>query len=300
MLLVTGITGHTGTYFLEELIKYNYSNPIRVLVRDSTNTTKLESSPLNMEIVRGDLNDKESLQQVIKGVESIIHIYNIHHSQMIVEEALRHNVKKVVLVHTTGVYSKFKEASENYKQIERNIEELLQRSDINMEVIILRPAMIYGDLCDHNISKFIKLIDRFKFIPVIDKGENLIQPVNARDLGKAYYHALVYANDRQDFDLTGDRPIQLRELFHLISKQLNKRIYIINVPSTLGVIIAKIIKIITFKKFDYVEKVQRMTENRSYSHEKAKRVFNYQPMSIEEGIQIEVGQYLDKKRGKKK
>jgi hypothetical protein len=38
--------------------------------------------------------------------------------------------------------------------------------------------------------------------------------------------------------------------------------------------------------------VQRMGEDRSYSHEDATRDFDYKPMSFEEGIQIEVKQYL--------
>ena len=52
------------------------------------------------------------------------------------------------------------------------------------------------------------------------------------------------------------------------------------------------------KKIDYVEKVQRMAENRSFSHSKAYDDFGYSPMNFKEGIEIEVYQYLNKKRGK--
>lgn len=50
-------------------------------------------------------------------------------------------------------------------------------------------------------------------------------------------------------------------------------------------------KLITLGKFDYVEKVQRMGEDRSYPHDDATKGFGYRPMSFEKGIQIEVKQY---------
>ena len=58
--------------------------------------------------------------------------------------------------------------------------------------------------------------------------------------------------------------------------------------------IARVAKILTLRKIDYVEKVQRMAEDRSYSHEEAKNDFNYKPMSFDRGIQIEVKQYIEK------
>lgn len=223
MLLVTGITGHTGQYFLKELIANDYIGKIRCLVRETTNIAKLENTSLDIEVLKGDLNDKNFLVKAIEGVTEIVHIYNIHHSRSIIDVALKKNVSKVVLVHTTGIYSKFKEASAGYKQIEADIQETLHIANHPMNVVILRPSMIYGDLCDHNMSKFIKLVDKVKFVPIIDNGNSLIQPVNARDLGKAYYTALTKINKSTDYDLTGDRPITLKEALESIALNLNKK-----------------------------------------------------------------------------
>jgi thioester reductase-like protein len=41
MLLVTGITGHTGRYFLKELIDNRYEGPIRCIVRETSDTSML-------------------------------------------------------------------------------------------------------------------------------------------------------------------------------------------------------------------------------------------------------------------
>ena len=51
MLLVTGITGHTGRYFLQELIYHKYEGPIRCIVRETSDTSLLDNSRLNIEKV---------------------------------------------------------------------------------------------------------------------------------------------------------------------------------------------------------------------------------------------------------
>lgn len=48
------------------------------------------------------------------------------------------------------MFSKFRIASEEYVIIEKEIKEILSENDINMT--ILRPTMIYGDVCDRNMS----------------------------------------------------------------------------------------------------------------------------------------------------
>ena len=49
MLLVTGITGHTGRYFLQELINNKYKGPIGCIVRETSDTSLLDGSGLNIE-----------------------------------------------------------------------------------------------------------------------------------------------------------------------------------------------------------------------------------------------------------
>jgi nucleoside-diphosphate-sugar epimerase len=296
MLLVTGITGHTGRYFLQELIINKYKGPIRCIVRETSDTSMLDSSGLNIEKVYGDINDKEFIRKIISGVEYVMHIYNIHHSPMIVETAIEKKVKRVILVHTTGVYSNFKQASQSYREIEKTIAEITSDPHCLTKVTVLRPTMIYGDLCDRNMSKFIKMIDKFRIIPVINNGRNLIQPVNARDLGKVYYTVLMSPEktEGKSYDLSGEAPLPMIEVFKLISKNLNKKTIFVSVPLKFGVFLAKILKTITFGKKNYIEKVLRMGEDRSYSHLQAKQDFSYSPMSFNEGIQIEVKQYLKK------
>lgn len=295
MLLVTGITGHTGKYFLQELISHKYKGLIRCIVRETSDTLLLDKSGLNIEKVVGDLNDRDFLGKVMVDIDIIVHIYNIKHSPAIVELAIKNDVKRIILVHTTGIYSKFKYASKEYKDIEEKVSELITDKDCLTKLTILRPTMIYGDLCDKNISKFIKMVDKLKVIPVIDGGKSLIQPINARDLGKAIFDVLISPQtDGKTYDLSGEKPIKIIELFKLISQQLGKRRVFISVSLKIAVFMARVLKMLTLGKFDFEEKVQRMGEDRSYSHANAARDFGYKPISFEEGLQIEINQYLRK------
>jgi uncharacterized protein YbjT (DUF2867 family) len=296
MLLVTGITGHTGRYFLQELINNKYKGSIRCVVRKTSDTSLLDNSELNIEKVIGDLDDPNFIDRVMDGVETVMHIYNIHHSPKIVRAANKKKVKRAILVHTTGIYSEFKYASEGYKKIEKEIKKLKSEPNYSTNITILRPSMIYGDLCDRNMSKFIKMIDKLRIMPVINGGNSLIQPVNARDLGKAFFTVLMSPeeSDGEAYDLSGERPIRMLNAFKLISKELNKKTVYISVPLSLGVLMARVLKTLTLGRIDYVERVQRMGEDRNYPHDNATNDFGYNPMTFEKGIQIEVQEYLEK------
>lgn len=290
MLLITGITGHTGRYFLQHLITQKYNEKIRCVVRENSNIKVLENCGLDVELVVGDLNDDVFVNSIMKDVKTVFHIYNIHHSPSIVKSAIKNNVKRAILVHTTGIFSKFKSASEDYIRIES---EVLALAKQKINLTILRPTMIYGDMCDHNMSKFIKMIDKMRIYPLIDNGNGLIQPVNARDLGKAYFDVLmnpeITAN--KQYDLSGEKPISVKEALTIISGFLSKKTMFISIPMSLSVFAAKIIKVLSIGKIDIVEQVLRMGEDRVYSHSLAKADFHYSPMPFKSGIELEVNEY---------
>lgn len=148
---------------------------------------------------------------------------------------------------------------------------------------------------DKNMVIFIKMVDKLRLFPVIDLGKNLLQPVNGGDLGKAYYQVLAKPEIMNgDYILSGEKPIMMIDMFRLISNTLGKKTVFVSVPVGYGEFLARILKAVTLGKVDYIEKVQRMCEDRSYPHDDARRDFGYSPMSFEEGLRIEVEQYVKK------
>jgi uncharacterized protein YbjT (DUF2867 family) len=295
MLLVTGITGHSGKYFLQELIKNKYKGSIRCIVRETSDTSLLDNSGLNIEKIYGELNDQDFVNKAMVGVSTVMHIASIFYSTNVMRTAVNKGVKRAIFVHTTGIYSKYKSASEDYKNIEEQINIIIKQSNSSIGLIYLRPTMIYGYKNDRNINKFIKMVDKLRLIPIINKGKSLLQPVNGKDLGKAYYQVLKNTEIMNgDYILSGEKPISLYEMFSLISYYLNKKTTFMNIPLGLGVFMARCLKGCTFGKVDFVERVQRMGENRNFSHELAKKDFGYNPMSFSVGLKIEIDEYLMK------
>lgn len=295
MLLVTGITGHSGGYFLKELLENKYEGPIRCIVLKDADTKMLEDSGLNIEIIEGDLEDQELLDKAMTGVDTVVHIAAIFYSVNVIRAAVRNNVRRAIFVHTTGIYSKYKSASEEYKNIESTVRGIIKGNKSSIGLIILRPTMIYGNINDRNMIVFIKMVDKLRLFPIIDQGRSLLQPVNGRDLGRAYYQVL---NEKSimngDYTLSGEKPITMVDMFKVIGNALDKKTMFFSVPLAFGVFLARSLKLLTIGKVDFIERVQRMGENRSFSHDKAAEDFGYKPMPFAEGIKIEVEEYLNR------
>ncbi|QDD01817.1 NAD-dependent epimerase/dehydratase family protein [Candidatus Methylopumilus planktonicus] len=294
MILITGITGHSGSYFLRHLIDNNYEVPIRCTIRSNSNLSLLDSSNLNIDKVTCDLDDEFSLDNAMLGIDEVFHIGSIFYSRNVVKSALKNKVKRIICVHTTGIYSKFKTASAEYKNIEFDIEKMIKEEKSSIQLIYLRPTMIYGHIGDRNMAIFIKMVDKIRLFPLIDYGKNLLQPVNGKDLGKAYFQLLTNKNITSgDYILSGKDAISMLNMMRTISNYLQKKTIFFNIPLSLGVFLAKLFKLVTFNSFDFIERVQRMGEDRSFSHAEATRDFGYDPMSFSEGLEDEVKEYLN-------
>lgn len=292
MLLITGITGHSGRYFLNELSRNAYAGPIRCIVREASDTAEIDNVALDIAKAVGDLDDQEFLDTAMSGVHTVVHIASIFHSRKVVRAAVKNGVRRIILVHTTGIYSKHKSASEEYVRIEHDIAQFIEDEGSTIGVVYLRPTMIYGYLNDRNMCVFIRMVKRLRVFPVINGGRSLVQPVHGSDLGSAYYAVLSHSDiECGDYILSGEAPVSMRELLQLISDALGKRTTFVSVPLGVGVILARVLKLITIGRVDYVERVQRMGEDRSFSHADATRDFMYSPMCLADGVRAEVAEY---------
>lgn len=303
ILALTGATGKKSGGALSEEISKNldniktlFPNGIRAIVRCSSNTEKLEQSIPNIDIARGELTDVEFLKRALKNVDTCVHVAGIHWSRQIVEAAAYCSVRRLILVHTTGIYSKYKVAGEEYRHIDEFVYKTCKENGIILT--ICRPTMIYGNVYDHNIVTFIKMVDKFPFMPVVNGARYELQPVHYSDLGLAFYMILINEGStaNKDFVLSGAEPILLRDMLEEIGKNLGKRVRFISFPYWFAYLGACVVYYLTFKKKDFREKVQRLCEPRAYSHTDASVAFGYQPIPFKEGIAQEVIEYKSTKR----
>lgn len=315
-VVITGITGKSGQYFLKQLVKeceqlkeYRFILLCRKTGVYSKNTTgytlvqrALKKEGCNISVLEVDLQNPEEIRKVFtKPVDMLIHAASVKLSMNIVPIAMAAGVDNYILVHTTGIYSKYKAAGEEYRQIEKRIDNLKRRYQANgrkIAITILRPTMIYGDLNDKNVSTFIKMVDKLRVFPTVNGAHYDLQPVWCGDLGKAYFDVMINWKVTKDkeYILSGGSPIELREMFHVIAKQLHVKNLFVSCPYPIAYAGAWLIYLLTLKKIDMREKVQRLVEPRAYGHEDATRDFGYDPVGFAEGVKEEIKMYKNYKR----
>lgn len=298
MILLTGITGKSGKWFLRNLNDNNNSlnkKSYRVIVRTTSNVELIDQSKLCIEKAYGDLNDEAFLSDALKGINIVFHIAGIHSSMKVVNAAIKNKVDWIILVHTTGIYSKYKSASEEYINIEKKIEQITK--DSNISLTILRPTMIYGSINDRNVAIFIRMVDKLRIFPVVSHAKFPLQPVHAKDLGNAYYQVLLNEKmtNGKKYILSGKSPIMLIDMLKTIAKLLEKRNIYVSFPFPIAYFGSYVLCLISLKRIDYRERVQRLVEPRIFSHDDASRDFGYSPMDFEEGVINEIKEYLESK-----
>jgi len=300
-VLITGISGKNGRYLLEEMEKNKEKDGLdkihfKVFLREGSDTTYVDRSTLDIEKYYGSIDTKEEAKEYVAGgYDTLLHIAGIQRSVQIVSAALEAGVKRFILVHTTGIYSKYKEAGEGYRQIDAQVKKMCDEAGVILT--ILRPTMIYGALNDGNMSVFIKMVDKLRLFPVISGAKYELQPVWCGDLGKAFYTVLMNPEktDNKEYDLSGGKPILLIDIFKEIGRQLGVKNTFISCPYPVAYMGAWGIYILTFGKKDMREKVQRMVEPRAYSYEKAAEDFDYAPLEFKDGIKGEIELYKKSK-----
>ena len=299
ILAITGITGKTGqafAYYLEknrDRISSMFGGGIRLILHRERERDKDILPGFDVERMYGDLEDELFLGEAFLGVDTIVHIAGIHWSRQVVHAAAGNFVRRLITVHTTGIYSKYKEAGEEYRNIDDFVYMMCKSK--NIILTILRPTMIYGTINDRNVATFIKMIDKLPVMPVVNNAEYELQPVHFKDLGKAYYDVLV--NEKitggHDYILSGGEEITLRDMLIEMGAYLSKRMRFFSVPFPLAYAGAWFVFIVSAGKIDLREKVQRLCEPRVYPHEEATRDFGYDPRTFRSAIGDEVREYME-------
>ena len=300
ILVVTGLTGKkSGGGLAEkiadnmELVKQKFPDGIRAVVRASSNTKTIDNIICSECKYVGELTDVGFLKEAFCGADTVLHVAGIHFSRQIVEAAAYCKVRRLILVHTTGIYSKYKAAGEEYRQIDDYVYKMCKEN--NILLTILRPTMIYGNIYDQNVVTFIKMVDKLPIMPVVNEARYELQPVHYKDLSDAYYAVLMNENDtvNKDFNLSGGAPIMLRDMLTEIGNNLNKQVKFISCPFWLAYASSWLVYLLSLTRFDYREKVQRLCEPRVFSYKPAALAFGYKPRSFQDGIVDEVKQYTE-------
>ena len=292
-LIIFGARGNTANYFLKILEKEKFEGEITVVSRDKNKNNYFKQFKLNFKILNGDIKETNFLEKCFDNIDTVLNLANMENSPKIVEIGSKHKVKWFILVHSTMIFSKNKS---KFILNRINIEKDLLKKNKNLT--ILRPTMIYGNKRDINISRLIKYLDKFKIFPIFGNGKNLLQPVYVDDLSKSYFNVIKNKNVtfNKSYNLAGKNSIEYLKILKIIESALKKKIIFIRLPINISVILVKILNILFFGKFPInSSQVRRQSEDKIFSFNEATIDFNFNPIKIEEGLKLQIKDYLNTK-----
>jgi nucleoside-diphosphate-sugar epimerase len=281
-LIVTGATGFTGKFVVQELLSRGIK--FDCLVRNPAKTEMLNSQGITT--VEADLSNLESLLSVLPKYKKLINVASIGFgaAPIIVKACEESGINRAVFVGTTAIFTSL---AAQTKSIRQSAEQSIMSS--NLDYTILRPTMIYGTPHDRNMIKLLRLIQKSPIIPVLGTGEALQQPVYVRDVAWAICEVLDRANTyRQEYNIAGGQVLTFNEVIQIASKHLGKNPQLLHLPKNLSIQIVEILNTLKIKSPITVEQILRLNEPKVFDCSIAKHDFNYEPKTFEEGIGAEI------------
>ena len=243
-----GGTGFVGSYIADKLIEGGHVP--RILVREGAHQ-KVRSSD-KCEIVEGDIEDTNSIQDVIKGVDAVIYTigiirefvraditYEILHFEGalncmdIAEEC---GVKRFILMSANGVspdgtgYQKSKWMSEQYLK------------NTNLDWTIFRPSTIFGDPRGQSRPEFCSQLKKdLVSLPLpaplfheglvpFNAGNFSMSPIHINDVSNCFVKSIDNKKDYAKIIELGGENVTWKEIIKTISSAIGKKKLMVPAP----------------------------------------------------------------------
>ncbi len=303
-VLVTGVTGFTGGHLAHYLLKKG--NKVKGLVRPGKDVKGLQKA--GMEVVYGDLTQKETLTDAVQKVDIVYHIaavyreenipkqrfwdVNVQGTKNLLEAAKEAKIKRFVHCSTVGVQGEIKNppAKEDdpfnpgdYYQESKLEGELLALDFFKNEGlsgVVFRPVGIYGP-GDTRFLKFFKYIQNGKF-RMFGSGNILYHLTFIDDLVEGIRLTGETPNiEGEVFTLAGERYTTLNEWAKIVADILNVQIPTLHLPVwplwTAGALCEILCRPFKIDPPIYRRRVDFFIKDRAFDISKAKEKLGYTP-----------------------
>lgn len=293
---VFGGAGFIGSYIVRELAKSQYN--IKVVSRNVEKAAELRLCGNLGQVVPVYGDSKSDIEKHIKSSDIVINAIGtlhgefdyVHHRipESIARIAKENNVKK--LVHFSALTN---DATE-YGRSKIQGEEAVKREF--GEAIIIKPSVVFGEE-DNFFNLFAKIARKFRFLPLINGGKTIVQPVYVADIAR-FVSAVANNEDikKRTFTLVGPTKYSMKELMVFIKDALGIKCLLAPIPNSIAMIeawllefkiLAPINKFITGSTDPILTRDQvKMLNYDNFSDEKAFSEFGIEPKSIEEIVPI--------------
>ena len=279
-VLLIGATGFTGRLVLLELLKRGFD--VESLVRAGSENKFAAIAPKGAKHVIGDLDDKASLVNALKGKDALVFVASMGFGQMTDVAAACEDagVKRGIFTSSTAIFTRLAAQSKDGREAG---EKAIMASD--MDWTILRPTMIFGRKGDRNIERLVKMLRKLPIVPLVGCGSALQQPIFVDDVAKAVVDA--FSNNKtikKAYNISGAQALTFKQLANEAGQALGRRILFVPIPLTILRLAARFYEKISKNPRLKEEQILRLNENKAFSHEEAARDFNFKPRPFSYGV----------------
>jgi len=265
-ILITGTTGFIGKYLLRQLLKEGHN--CRCLVRRDTTDTDVFFKRPDIELFMGDITRPETLNDIGKGIDIVFHLAAAGHVAAVSEEAYKdfynlnvqgtkniikacsqNGVRRLIHFSSTAAMGTIKlpvidegvqcrpQTPYQKSKYESELTAFKTGKKFGLEVIVLRPCMVYGPGGQGEFLNFCRLIRKGVF-PKIGTGKNFTPIVHVLDVAQAAVKAIENGKPGEVYLIASRTSPPLKEIHTAITKALEiKRIYFY-VPYTVAYLFA--------------------------------------------------------------
>jgi nucleoside-diphosphate-sugar epimerase len=318
---VTGGTGFIGSHIVRALIARGIQ--VRILARKRRGK---DSDQAGIEFRTGNVLDVDSLRNLTQDVDLVFSAFGILGQWGITERTYREvnvqgvinlltcclnsNIRQFLHISSAGVLGPLPDglvADESFPLNPSNVYEKT-KSEAEERILdwgrrhrfpftIIRPEFVYGP-GDLHILGFFKAIKTRRFF-LLGDGKSLLHPTFIEDLIQGI--CLCLDNQKalgNTYLITGERPLEVRELVEIIAQELDVNLPRIKIPVFLAQVMAGVseltAKVTHFEPTLTRSRVKFFTENRAFSPEKARTELGYVPkIDFREGVRRTIGWYRD-------
>ncbi len=235
MILVTGGTGFVGSHLIRRMRRENLA--VRALVRHPEQARALVD--LGVDLVRGDILDKASLDRAAAGIERVIHLIGI------IQEAPGVTFKDIHVEGTRNMLQAAKRAGvrhflyqsalgtrpgarTEYHKTKWQAEELVREQGIPYTIV--RPALIYG-YGDKFTLRLAEIIRKSPVLPVIGSGTSKVQPIYIDDVTDCLVKAVTSDSFLNEiYEIGGPEQLTYEEVTRAIAEAMGVKRPTVHMP----------------------------------------------------------------------
>ena len=196
-VLVTGGTGFVGRAVVAQLRRNEHE--ISLLVRDANAPAALSLVRQHgVELRPADFQNPSSLIRACMDIDAVIHLvgiisefggqtfHNVHTvaTGNLLHAAVENGVRRFVHMSALGTRDG---AVSRYHQSKWEAENSVRRRGLNWT--IFRPSILYGP-GDHFLTLFSRIARRSPLLPVLGRGNGLLQPINVEAVAECFAKSL--------------------------------------------------------------------------------------------------------------